>query len=255
MTGLRNFDEIIGDLDDVGFCVIGGRPSSGKTALSLNITEAVARRDKKVLYFSLEMTKHKIMQRILLSHSLVDNEKVKKRTIEQDELTKIFNACGKSFLNNIHIIDDSGLTIDDIITKSVSLHAKHNYSLIVVDYLQLVKAEGQAKREEALNVSHGFVTLKKMVDLPLIVVASLSRGNQARKDKKPVMSDLAESGAIEYDADTIAFVHRDFIEDNEADPCDAEIIFRKQRDGTLGIAKQYFAGKFFRFTNWQLEKK
>jgi replicative DNA helicase len=255
LTGLKNFDEIIGDLEDVGFFVIGGRPSSGKTALSLNIAEAVAKQDKKILYFSLEMTKHKIMQRIMLSHSMVDNEKVRKRTLEDQELTKLFEVCGKNFLKNIHIIDKSGMTIDDIITKSVSLHRKYKYSLIIVDYLQLVKAEGQTKREEMMNVSHGFVNLKKTLDLPIIVVASLSRGNKDSKNKKPSMSDLAESGAIEYDADTIAFVHRDFIENNEADPCDAEIVFRKQRDGTLGIAKQYFTGKFFRFSNWHVEKK
>lgn len=254
-TGLNRFDGIIGDLSETGFFVLGGRPSSGKTALTLNITESVAKQGHKVLFFSLEMSKHKIMQRMLLSNSMVDNEKVKNRTLNENEFKLIFESCNKDFLKNIHIIDKSGMTIDEIITKSVSLHRKHNYSLIVVDYLQLVHADGSSIREKMINVSHGFVSLRKIIDRPVIVVSSLSRANQARADKRPIMSDLAEAGAIEFDADTIAFVHREFIENNEADPCDAEIIFRKQRDGNLGIAKQYFKGEHFRFSNWQQEPR
>ena len=147
------------------------------------------------------------------------------------------------------------MTIDEIITKSVSLNKKHNYSIILVDYLQLVQADGNGIREKMINVSHGFVTLKKILNIPIIVVSSLSRANQARSDKRPIMSDLAEAGAIEFDADTIGFVHREFIENNEADPHDAEIVFRKNRDGNLGIAKQYFDGQYFKFRNWQLEPK
>lgn len=255
ITGLKRFDNIIGDLTETGFFVLGGRPSSGKTALTLNITEAVAKQEGKVLFFSLEMTKHKIMQRMLLSNSRVDNDKVKNRTLNQNEFDLIFKSCSNDFLKNIHIIDKSGMTIDDIITKSVALHRKHKYSLVVVDYLQLVQAEGGSVREKMINVSHGFVSLKKLLDIPVLVVSSLSRANQARSDKRPVMSDLAEAGAIEFDADTIAFVHREFIENNEHDPCDAEIIFRKQRDGNLGIARQYFKGEHFRFSNWQQEPK
>ena len=147
------------------------------------------------------------------------------------------------------------MTIDEIITKSVSLNKKHKYALIIIDYLQLMQAEGNNIREKMINVSHGCVTLRKTLDIPIVVVSSLSRANQARSDKRPIMSDLAEAGAIEFDADTIAFVHREFIENNEADPCDAEIIFRKQRDGNLGIAKQYFKGEYFKFMNWQQEPK
>lgn len=254
-TGLKRIDNIIGDLSEVGFFVLGGRPSSGKTALALNITEAVAKQGKNVLFFSLEMSKHKIMQRILLSSALVDNEKVKSKTLSGEEFKSISDACKKDFLKNIHIIDKSGMSIDEIITKAVSLHKKYNYGLIVIDYLQLMQAEGTSIREKMINVSHGCVSLRKITDTPIIVVSSLSRANQGRSDKRPIMSDLAEAGAIEFDADTIAFVHREFIENNEADPCDAEIVFRKQRDGNLGIAKQYFKGEHFRFSNWQLEPK
>lgn len=255
VTGLNRIDGIIGDLSETGFFVLGGRPSSGKTALTLNITESVAKQDKKVLFFSLEMSKHKIMQRMLLSNAKVDNERVKTRTLNQNEFEKIFNSCKSDYLKNIHIVDKSGMTIDEIITQAVSLNRKYNYSLIIIDYLQLVQAEGGSIREKMINVSHGCVTLRKILDIPILVVSSLSRANQARADKRPVMSDLAEAGAIEFDADTIAFVHREFIENNEADPCDAEIIFRKQRDGNLGIAKQHFKGEHFRFSNWQLEPK
>lgn len=254
-TGLNRFDGIIGDLSETGFFVLGGRPSSGKTALALNITEAVAKQDGKVLFFSLEMSKHKIMQRILLSLSMVDNDKVKNRSLNEKEFKLIFESCNKDFLKNIHIIDKSGMSIDEVITKAVSLHRKHKYSLIVIDYLQLMQAEGSSIREKMINVSHGCVNLRKLTDAPILVVSSLSRANQGRSDKRPIMSDLAEAGAIEFDADTIAFVHREFIENNEADPCDAEIIFRKQRDGNLGIARQYFKGEHFRFSNWQQEPK
>ncbi len=254
-TGLNRFDGIIGDLNEVGFFVLGGRPSSGKTVLALNIAEAVAKQDKKVLFFSLEMSKHKIMQRILVSNAMVDNEKIKNKTLDQTEFKKLFDACNKDHLENIDIIDNSGMTIDEIITKSVSLHKKNKYSAIIIDYLQLIQADGNSIREKMINVSHGCVTLRKMLEIPIIVISSLSRANQARADKRPIMSDLAEAGAIEFDADTIAFVHREFIENNEANPCDAEIIFRKNRDGNLGIAKQYFRGEYFKFSNWQQEPR
>lgn len=254
-TGLNRLDGIIGDLSETGFFVLGGRPSSGKTALTLNITEAVAKQNQKVLFFSLEMSKHKIMQRMILSNAMVDNEKVKNRTLDQREFKLLFESCNKDFLKNIHIIDKSGMSIDEIITKAVALHRKHKYALIVIDYLQLVHAEGSSIREKMINVSHGCVSLRKLLDIPIMVVSSLSRANQARSDKRPIMSDLAEAGAIEFDADTIGFVHREFIENNEHDPCDAEIIFRKQRDGNLGIARQYFRGEHFRFSNWQQEPK
>lgn len=253
--GLNKFDSIIGDLNETGFFVLGGRPSSGKTVLTLNMAEAIAKKGKKVLFFSLEMSKHKIMQRILTSNARIDNEKVKNKTISEQEFKNLFESCNKDFLKNIHIIDKSGMTIDEIITKAVSLNKKHKYAAVIVDYLQLVHAEGGSIREKMINVSHGFVTLRKLLEIPVIVVSSLSRANQARADKRPVMSDLAEAGAIEFDADTIAFVHREFIENNEADPHDAEIIFRKQRDGNLGIAKQYFEGKYFKFSNWQQEPR
>lgn len=254
-TGLNKFDNILGDLSEAGFFVLGGRPSSGKTVLALNIAEAIAKQDRKVLFFSLEMSKHKIMQRIIVSNSMVDNEKLKNKSLSEEDFQKLFNACKKDHLKNIDIIDKSGMTIDEIITKSVSLHKINNYAAIIIDYLQLMQAEGNSIREKMINVSHGCVTLRKMLEIPIIVISSLSRANQARSDKRPIMSDLAEAGAIEFDADIIAFVHREFIENNEANPCDAEIIFRKNRDGNLGIAKQYFRGEYFKFSNWQQEPK
>ena len=254
-TGLKQFDGIIGDLSESGFFVLGGRPSSGKTVLALNIAEAVAKQGKKVLFFSLEMSSHKIMQRILVSNAMVDNEKIKSKSLNEKEFKALSDACKKEHLKNIDIIDKSGMTIDEIITKSASLHKKNNYGVIIIDYLQLMQADGNSIREKMINVSHGCVTLRKMLEIPIIVISSLSRANQARTDKRPVMSDLAEAGAIEFDADTIAFVHRPFIENNEADPCNAEIIFRKNRDGNLGIAKQYFKGEYFKFMNWEIEPK
>jgi len=113
-VGLNRFDSIIGDLSETGFFVLGGRPSSGKTVLALNIAEAVAKQGKKVLFFSLEMSKHKIMQRILVSNAMVENEKIKNKNVSQEDFKKLFDACNKDHLKNIHIIDKSGMTIDEI---------------------------------------------------------------------------------------------------------------------------------------------
>ena len=253
--GIKGFDNLIGDFSESGFFVIGGRPSSGKTVLALNIPDELAKQGDNILFFSLEMSKKKIMSRLLVSNSFVDNEKVKTKQLSEDEFKRLMNASKKPHFKNIHIIDKSGMDISEIITKSIALHHKYNYSCVIIDYLQLVHAEGGSIREKMINVSHGCVALKKILGIPIIVISSLSRAGATRTDKKPIMSDLAEAGAIEFDADTIAFVHREYMENNECDPFDAEIIFRKNRDGNLGIAKQYFDGSHFKFSDYDFRKR
>lgn len=254
-TRYRSLDRLIGDFSETGFFVLGGRPSSGKTVLALNLADNLARQDKKVLIYSLEMPKHDIMKRIVVSNTNVNNERLKNNTLSKEDFEILARSAKMEHLKNIHIIDDSKMSIDQIITKSIALHRKHDYAAIFVDYLQLVSAEGSSIREKMINVSHGFVSLKKAINIPIVVVSSLSRAAASRSEKQPIMSDLAEAGAIEFDADTIAFVYREFMEDNEKDPRQSEIIFRKQRDGNLGIAKLCFRGEHFRFSEWQMPPK
>jgi replicative DNA helicase len=252
-TGFRDLDQITGGLQAGELIVIAARPSMGKTAFALNIARnAAVEHAKKVAVFSLEMTTRSLIIRLLSSEAAIDFSSLRKGFLPMTDYRRLQSAADK--LTNAEIwIDDSGsLDILEIKAKSRRLHAEHGLDLVVLDYLQLAHAEGRRDRKdlEIAEISKGLKALAKELDIPVIALSQLNRGPEQRDPDKrrPMMGDLRESGAIEQDADVIAFIYRDIVYNKDTEePRLAEIIIEKQRNGPTGTVKLDFEGRFARF--------
>jgi replicative DNA helicase len=254
-TGFRDLDQMTGGLQAGELVVIAARPSMGKTAFALNIARnAAVDHGKKVAVFSLEMTTRSLIIRLLSSEAAIDFSSLRKGFLPMTDYRRLQSAADK--LTNAEIwIDDSGaLDILEIKAKSRRLHAEHGLDLVVLDYLQLAHAEGRRDRKdlEVAEISKGLKALAKELEMPVIALSQLNRGPEQRDPDKrrPMMGDLRESGAIEQDADVIAFIYRDVVYNKDTeDPRLAEIIIEKQRNGPTGTVKLDFEGRFARFSN------
>jgi replicative DNA helicase len=254
-TGFRDLDQMTGGLQAGELVVIAARPSMGKTAFALNIARnAAVDHAKKVAVFSLEMTTRSLIIRLLSSEAAIDFSSLRKGFLPMTDYRRLQSAADK--LTNADVwIDDSGaLDILEIKAKSRRLHAEHGLDLVVLDYLQLAHAEGRRDRKdlEVAEISKGLKALAKELEIPVIALSQLNRGPEQRDPDKrrPMMGDLRESGAIEQDADVIAFIYRDVVYNKDTeDPRLAEIIIEKQRNGPTGTVKLDFEGRFARFSN------
>jgi replicative DNA helicase len=246
-SGFRDLDQMTGGLQAGELIVIAARPSMGKTAFALNIARnAAVDHGKKVAVFSLEMTTRSLIIRLLSSEAAIDFSSLRKGRLQ--------TAADKLTAAEIWIDDSGSLDILEVKAKSRRLDAEHGLDLVILDYLQLAHAEGQRSRKdlEIAEISKGLKALAKELDIPVIALSQLNRGPEQRDPDKrrPMMGDLRESGAIEQDADVIAFIYRDIVYNKETeDPRLAEIIIEKQRNGPTGTVKLDFEGRFARFSD------
>jgi replicative DNA helicase len=254
-TGFRDLDQMTGGLQAGELIVIAARPSMGKTAFALNIARnAAVEHGKKVALFSLEMTTRSLIIRLLSSEAAIDFSSLRKGFLPMTDYRRLQTAADKLTGAEIWIDDSGSLDILEIKAKSRRLHAEHGLDLVVLDYLQLAHAEGRRERKdlEVAEISKGLKALAKELDMPVIALSQLNRGPEQRDPDKrrPMMGDLRESGAIEQDADVIAFIYRDVVYNKDTeDPRLAEIIIEKQRNGPTGTVKLDFEGRFARFSN------
>jgi replicative DNA helicase len=254
-TGFRDLDQMTGGLQAGELIVIAARPSMGKTAFALNIARnAAVDHGKKVAVFSLEMTTRSLIIRLLSSEAAIDFSSLRKGFLPMTDYRRLQSAADKLTAADIWIDDSGALDILEIKAKSRRLHAEHGLDLVVLDYLQLAHAEGRRDRKdlEVAEISKGLKALSKELSIPVIALSQLNRGPEQRDPDKrrPMMGDLRESGAIEQDADVIAFIYRDVVYNKETeDPRLAEIIIEKQRNGPTGTVKLDFEGRFARFSN------
>ena len=249
----RDFDELTGGLQPGELIVIAARPSMGKTALALNIARnAAIEHRKKVAIFSLEMTKRALALRLLASEASFDFSGIRKGFGRPEDLRKLTEAGGKLAEADIWI-DDSGLiTILEIKAKCRRLASERGLDMVIVDYLQLAHSDTQNQRKdlEIAEISHGLKALAKELDIPVIALSQLNRGPEQRDPDKrrPNMGDLRESGAIEQDADVIAFIYRDEVYNpTEENHGVAELIIAKQRNGPTGTVKLQFSARYATF--------
>jgi len=254
-TDYKDFDEMTGGLQPGELVVIAARPSMGKTALALNIARnAAIEHAKKVAIFSLEMTKRALALRLLASEASIDFSGFRKGFGRPEDLRKLTKAGGKLADAKIWI-DDSGLiTILEIKAKCRRLASERGLDLVIVDYLQLAHSDtpNQRKDLEIAEISHGLKALAKELDIPVIALSQLNRGPEQRDPDKrrPNMGDLRESGAIEQDADVIAFIYRDEVYNpTEENHGIAELIIAKQRNGPTGTVKLQFSARYALFHN------
>ena len=254
-TGFRDVDEITGGLQPGELIIIAARPSMGKTALALNIARnAALDYGKRVAVFSLEMTTRSLILRLLASEAEIDFSTLRKGFLANSAYRRLTEAGDR--LSRAEIwIDDSGIvTILEIKAKCRRLKAERGLDLVMLDYLQLASADGRRERKdlEIAEISRGLKALAKELQLPVVALSQLNRGPEQRDPDKrrPILGDLRESGAIEQDADVIAFIYRDIIYNKETeDPKLAELEIAKQRNGPTGKLNLHFEGRYARFEN------
>lgn len=254
-SGFKDLDELTTGFQKSDLIVIGGRPSMGKTALSLNIAQHIGvNLNEPVAIFSLEMSKEQLAFRMLCSEARVDSNSIRKGFIKKDDWHSLTSAASKLAGAPIYIDDSPGMTVLEMRAKARRLKAEHGLSLVVVDYLQLMRGRGNAERreQEISEISRSLKALAKELRVPVIALSQLNRGVENRTDKKPNLSDLRESGAIEQDADVIIFLYRDEIynkkgSDNKGK---AEIIIAKQRNGPTGEISLTFLSHCTRFEEY-----
>ncbi len=255
-TGFSDLDALTGGLQESELIILAARPSMGKTAFALNIARnAAVDHNKKVAVFSLEMTTRSLIMRLLSSEARVDSSSLRKGFMSNNEY-KSLKAAADNFTDAAIWLDDSGsLSILEIKAKSRRLKAEQEgLDLVIVDYLQLVRGENQNIRKdlEIGEISRGLKALAKELELPVLALSQLNRGPEQRDPDKrrPMMGDLRESGAIEQDADVVAFIYRDVVYNRTTeDTRKAEILVEKQRNGPTGVVNLDFDGHYARFDN------
>lgn len=250
-TGFHGLDKITDGLQPGEYILIGGRPSMGKTAFALNIASNVSQNGLSVALFSLEMNTRTVMKRIVLADSKVSDEKLKQKQLEDTDFHKLLKSSNDITRKKISICDRANITVPELKSMCRKLKRSEGLDLVIIDYLQLLNAtNGSNRREQVEDVSRSLKAAAKELNVPVIVVSSLSRAGSERANKRPILSDLRETGQIEYDCDVIMFLHREYYYNPEdADPESAELIISKHRNGALGKINLRWFSEHTLFTN------
>lgn len=253
-TGFDDFDDKTSGLQRSDLIIIAGRPSMGKTTFAMNIAENAAIKYKvPVAVFSMEMPGEQLAMRMMSSLGRIDQHKVRTGKLEDDDWPRLTSAVGILSEAPLYIDDTPGLTPTELRARARRLSREHGLGLIVIDYLQLMQAPSGAKENRATEISEisrNLKSLAKELNVPVIALSQLNRSLEQRPNKRPVMSDLRESGAIEQDADLIVFIYRDEVYNEDSpDKGTAEIIIGKQRNGPIGTTRLAFLGQYTRFEN------
>lgn len=252
-TGFRDLDRLTSGLQPSDLILVAARPSMGKTAFTLNIAQNVGvKQHKTVAFFSLEMSQEQLVQRLLCQIAHIDSQKLRTGQLNSDdEWTKLTDACDKLYQAPIYIDDTPGISVTEMRSKARRLKAEHGLDLIIVDYLQLMQGRNSESRQQEISeISRSLKALARELKVPLIALSQLSRSVESRQDKRPMLSDLRESGALEQDADIVSFLYREDYYDKETENQHiTEIILAKHRNGPVGSVKLYFKGEYTLFLN------
>ncbi|WKZ57090.1 MAG: replicative DNA helicase [Bdellovibrionota bacterium] len=253
-TGFEGLNRMTAGFQPSDLIIIAARPSMGKTALALGIAQHVGIHEKKpVAIFSLEMSKEQLVLRMLCSEARVDSSKVRTGQLGERDFPRLVDAASRIAEAPIFIDDTPAVTVAEVKAKARRLHREHPLALIVVDYLQLMRspAYSNSREQEISDISRSLKALSKELHVPVIALSQLNRSVESRQDKRPMMSDLRESGAIEQDADLIMFIYRDEVYNaNTPDKGIAELLISKQRTGPTGIVKLMFLAEYTRFESF-----
>ena len=254
-TGFIDLDYKLSGLQRSDLVLVAARPSMGKTAFVLNIAQYVAfRKNLSVAIFSLEMSKEQLVNRLLSLESLVDAQSLRTGNLKDNEWEKLIEGAGKIGDSKLIIDDTSGITIEEMRSKCRKFKLEMGLDLVIIDYLQLMTGSGsrrnESRQQEISDISRSLKGLARELNVPVIALSQLSRAVEQRTDKRPMLSDLRDSGAIEQDADVCMFIYREdyYIPDTE-DKGIAEIIIAKQRNGPIGTVRLAWLPQYTRFGN------
>ncbi len=252
-TGFKKFDEMTSGLQAADLVIVAGRPSMGKSALASSMAEYAALEKKlPVAFFSLEMSKEQLVQRMLCSHARVDAHKVRSGFLAPSDWPKLTAAAGKLSNALIFIDDTPAISALELRAKARRLKANHGVQLIVLDYLQLMRSSErtESRQQEISEISRSIKALARELNIPIIAISQLSRAVESRQDHRPQLSDLRESGAIEQDADVVILLMREeYYNPTEENRGLADVIIAKQRNGPVGSLKLTFIKEYVRFEN------
>ncbi|WP_174615197.1 replicative DNA helicase [Virgibacillus ihumii] len=253
-TGYRDLDRLTSGFQRNDLIIVAARPSVGKTAFALNIAQNVAiNTDENVAIFSLEMGADQLVSRMLCAEGNIDAQRLRTGRLEADDWSKLTMAMGSLSNAGIYIDDSPGIRVSEIRSKCRRLKQEHGLGMILIDYLQLIQGSGNSRenrQQEVSEISRALKALARELNVPLIALSQLSRGVESRQDKRPMMSDLRESGSIEQDADIVGFLYRDDYYDQESEKQNIiEIIISKQRNGPVGNVELAFVKEYNKFVD------
>ncbi len=251
-TGYNDLDRLLAGLQPSNLVVVGARPSMGKTAFALGAAVHAAMTGLPVLFFSLEMSHLELAQRVLSAEARVDATRMRNGRLLNTDYTKVTNAISRLSAAPLHIDDNPNVTVMDIRARARRMKSREGLGLVVVDYLQLMSGRNSAENRqvEISEISRGLKILARELNIPVVALSQLSRTLESRADKRPMLADLRESGAIEQDADVVMFIYRDELYNREtAERGSAQIIVSKHRSGPTGSVELAFVENYARFAN------
>ncbi|MEL0239640.1 MAG: replicative DNA helicase [Candidatus Actinomarina sp.] len=256
-TYFSDLDYYLSGLQEGNLVVLASRPSMGKSSLGLNIATNVAKEDKVVAFFSLEMTKEELVQRVLFSEAKVTSGDARKGQLGAEKWSRVVEAASK--VNNLPLYFDDApvITVTDIRAKSRRLKSSKGLDLIIVDYLQLMQSSsGDNRQQEIAEISRNLKNLARELRVPILALSQLNRAAEAREDKRPRLGDLRESGAIEQDADIVMMLYRDdYYNPGTEIPGVAEVNIVKNRSGQTGKVELFFSKEFTQFSNYSKQEQ
>ena len=249
-TGFTDLNSLLGGFQKSDLVLLAARPSMGKTALAVNLAVNAAKAGKKVAMFSLEMSKTQIGQRILAAFAQMNLSSLFKGDLEGTDLVNLITASNELSNYNLHIDDTAAISLIELKAKLRRLKMEEGLDLVVIDYLQLMTTGERIENrvQEISQISRGLKAIAKELDVPVLALSQLSRALEQRPDKRPKLSDLRESGAIEQDADIVMFLYRDYVYNKETEnPNLAEVIVSKHRNGPIGVVNLIWKDEYTRF--------
>lgn len=255
-TGLADLDKLLGGLQRSDMIVMAGRPGMGKTSLALSIALQSARQwQKRVAVFSLEMSDEQLVQRLVSAETGIDSQRLRLGNIKADEWPTFYQAIRLLSETSIFIDDTPAISALELRSKARRLHAEHGLDLLIVDYLQLMSggSRNENRQQEISFISRSIKGLARELNIPILALSQLSRQVESRADKRPMLSDLRESGSIEQDADVVLFIYRDEVYNPDTEfPNIAEIIVSKHRSGPTGVFSVYFKKQLAQFVDLEV---
>lgn len=254
-TGFKDLDRLTSGLQPSDLILIAARPSMGKTAFVLNIAQHIGIKEKKaVAFFSLEMSKEQLVQRMLCAESTIDSQRLRIGELEPNDWTKLVAGADRLSSAPIFIDDTSGITVMEMRSKARRLKIEYDLQLIIIDYLQLMqgssKKGSENRQQEISEISRSLKGLAREIGVPVIALSQLSRSVESRQVKKPMLSDLRESGSLEQDADIVAFLYRDDYYNPDSEQKNiTEVIIAKHRNGPVDTIQLFFHKQFTKFSD------
>lgn len=252
-TGFADLDRMCFGLQNSDLIIVAARPSMGKTTLALNIAQQIAVKDKRpTAFFSMEMSREQLAQRLLCAEAQIDAQNMRRGFLSQEEWQKLTRAVGPLSESPLYIDDSAALSVMEVRAKARRLKAEKGLDAVFVDYLQLMRGftRSESRQQELSEISRALKALAKELNIPVLALSQLSRAVEKRPDRRPILSDLMESGGIEANADVVLFIYREAYYNKDSERGNvAEISIAKQRNGPTGLVELYFLDRYTKFAN------